>query len=109
MSYLIASILLVSILLANVVFVVWSCLEFKKDWPIISDAWGKTEAFEKRLLYMGLSLFVFIPALKEHPASSWYISKVIIEILPAMAGSLFVAGILAFMRQVHEARLEINA
>ena len=53
---------------------------------------------------MGLSFFVFIPALKDHPASEWYAAKVVIEILPALAGSFFVAGVIAFMRQVHELR-----
>ncbi len=66
------------------------------------------EAFEKRLLYMGLPLFVFIPALKDHPAEDWYVARVVIEILPALAGSFLVAGVLAFMRQVHEVRQESN-
>lgn len=67
-------------------------------------AWKKMESFEKYLLYMGFSLFIFIPAFKDHPSSNLYFAKVIIEILPALAGSFFVAGILAFMKQVHEIR-----
>ena len=104
MSYFIASAILILILLVNVGFIVYSVIEFKRDWPIVSNAWSQMEAFEKRLLYMGLSLFVFIPALKDHPSAEWYASKVVIEILPALAGSFLVAGVLAFMRQVHEIR-----
>ena len=96
-------------MLANVAFIAWSLVEFKRDWPIVSGAWKQMEAFEKRLLYMGLSMFVFIPALKDHPASTWYVARVAIEILPALAGSFFVAGVLAFMRQMHEIRNKKNA
>ncbi|WP_269620697.1 hypothetical protein [Zhongshania sp. BJYM1] len=109
MSYLIASIILIGIMLANLGFIVWSALEFRRDWPIVSSAWRQMESFEKRLLYMGLSLFIFIPALKDHPAASWYVAKVAIEILPALAGAFLVAGVIAFMRQVHEIRLQSNA
>lgn len=101
MGYLIALAILIIILLANVVFIVWSA---RKDWSIVSGAWRQMESFEKRLLYMGLSLFVFIPALKDHPASEWYFAKVVIEVLPVLAGSFLVAGVIAFMRQVHGTR-----
>lgn len=109
MGYLFASIILIAILVANVAFIAWSVYEFRRDWPVTSNAWRKMEAFEKRLLYMGLSLFVFIPALKDHPAADWYIARVVIEILPALAGSFLVAGVLAFMRQMHEVRQQSNA
>lgn len=109
MNYLLVSIILVSIILAIVVFIIRSVFEFKRDWPIIKSAWLQMEAFEKRLLYMGLLMFFFIPALKDHPASEWYVARIAIEILPALAGSFFVAGILAFMRQVHEIRQKENA
>lgn len=109
MSYVIASILLIAIMLGNVAFIVWSAVEFRRDWPIVSSAWRQMEAFEKRLMYMGLSLFIFTPALKDHPAANWYVAKVAIEILPALAGSFLVAGVVAFMRQVHEIRQQHNA
>ncbi|MEP4891827.1 MAG: hypothetical protein ABJV04_17530 [Aliiglaciecola sp.] len=104
MWHYIASGILIVIVIANLFFIVWSALEFKKDWPIISESWKQMEAFEKRLLYMGLTFFIAIPALKDHSANDFYVVKVLIEILPALAGSFFVAGVLAFMRQVHEVR-----
>jgi hypothetical protein len=109
LEYLFASVTLIAILVANVVFIAWSAYEFNRDWPVTSGAWRRMEAFEKRLLYMGLSLFIFIPALKDHPAADWYVATVVIEILPALAGSFLVAGVLAFMRQVHEVRQQSNA
>lgn len=109
MSYLLASGTLIIILLAGFIFTVWSVVEFIKDWSVVSKAWQQMDTFEKRLLYMGLSLFVFIPALKHHPAADWYIAKVIIEMLPVLAGGFFVTGVLGFMRQVHKVRLSSNA
>ncbi|OAM96912.1 hypothetical protein [Vibrio europaeus] len=60
------------------------------------------ESFEKRLLPMGLLLFILIPALKDHAAADTYIPRVLIEILPGLAGSFFVAGVLSYMKQVHD-------
>jgi hypothetical protein len=100
----IASLVLLLIFLANIIFIFWSIFQLKKDWPVIFSAWKQMETFEKTLLSIGFSFFVCVPILKEHPASDWYLVKVMIEIFPAMAGGFFVAGVLAFMRQVHDIR-----
>jgi hypothetical protein len=105
----IAIIVLFLILLANITFITWSAVRLKKDWPVISSAWRETEVFEKTLLSIGLSFFICVAILREHPASDWYLVKVMIEIFTAMAAGFFVVGVLAFMKQVHDIRKKDRA
>ena len=97
--YLLTTLLLIFSLLVCLSFI-HMVIHLKRDWPTTSKAWKQMEPFEKSLFYIGLIFFISIPVLKEHPAASLYFAKVLIEILPALAGSFFVAGVLAFMRQV---------
>ena len=103
-SDLFSTIIIVAIGLAILAVIVSSIVDFYRDWPILSTAWSRMELFEKRLFYIGISFFILIPALKDHPAANTYISRVLIEILAALAGSFFVAGVVSFMRQVHDIR-----
>ncbi len=85
-SDLFSTIIIVAIGLTILAVIVSSIVNFYRDWPILSTAWSRMELFEKRCLYWDF-IFILIPALKDHPAANTYISRVLIEILPALAGS----------------------
>lgn len=104
MKTIILSIILLVTIVGFFVFLAYSVRDIRRNWPLITMAWNQMEAFERGFMPMGLTLFVFVPALQDHPAADWYFARVVIEVLPALAGGLFVAGVIAFSRQVHELR-----
>jgi hypothetical protein len=98
------------VLVAIMILFLWACIDStikaKRNWHKIKKAWGNTGFFEKKLLYLGVLFFIFVPAFREHPSASYYSSKVIIEILPALASSFLVVGIIGFMRNLHDINQE---
>ena len=73
-----------------------------KDKEMFFTSWRKMTSFEKSCLKSGFLLYITLPLLKEHPSKDSYITKVSIEIFTAIAGALFVLGVLAFLKYAHE-------
>jgi len=90
--------------------IVWTfidgLIQLKKHWPKVKKSWQRTDVFEKKLLYIGSMLFLALPAFKGHPSADYYSTKVIVEVLPALASSFFVVGVIGFMRNAHEVNKE---
>lgn len=104
MKTIILSVILLTCIGGFAAFFAYSVRDLRRNWPLITKAWKQMEAFERGFMPMGLTLFVLFPALQDHPAADWYFARVVMEVLPALAGGLFVAGVIAFSRQVHELR-----
>jgi hypothetical protein len=82
-------------------YIFYALYSIFKEWPTIKKTWKATQPFARRAFTSGLLLFISIPALKEHPANDWYLAKVCLEIFPAIASGLFVAGLLEFFKKLH--------
>lgn len=101
LNYLAASIILTSIIAVIAGLITWQVYQTLQEWQTIREAWHNIEIFEKRLLYTGALLIILTPALKE-AKFDLYAIKIILEIIPPLAGSFLVAGTISFMRKVHE-------
>lgn len=104
MKYLIASTLLIILLLVTLIYIAYAVYKLKQNWHIVTLAWENTEELSRDLLIMGGLMFLIIPVLKGHPASDSYIAQVSMEMLPALAGSFFVVGVIAFIKEIREIR-----
>ncbi len=82
-------------------YILYAGYSLFKERSNIKKAWTSTDPFARRSFIAGLLLFISIPALKEHPSHDWYFAKVLLEILPAVASGLFVAGLIEFFRELH--------
>jgi uncharacterized membrane protein YraQ (UPF0718 family) len=100
--YLIWTIILGLILLVIIGLFSHSLIQLKREWPLVKEAWIQMNIFEKNLLKIGVYIFIFIPLLKSHPSANWYFAQILIEILPVLAGSFFVVGVISFMKQAHK-------
>jgi hypothetical protein len=104
MAYILISLLLLFLLTIIVCLFSHSIIQLKHDWPLVKEAWSQMNVLEKNMFIIGFLIFLLIPSLKSHPSADWYITQVIIEILPALAGSFFVAGVISFLKQTHRIR-----
>lgn len=89
-------------------YLVYAAFDLVRDFPRFRRVWNRMPNFEKHLTKAGLLMFLPLPLLK---ASDWakdYVFAVIIEMLPAIAGGFFVAGIIAFVREFHANESESN-
>ena len=59
--------------------------------------------FEHYCLIVGFIAYLGLPLLTEHPAAPTDIGQVGIKIFEAIANGLFLAGVLAFIKNLHAA------
>lgn len=83
-------------------FCVMAARDFKKNFPRYKGIWKSMESFERHLFNGGLWLFFAIPIVKNHKSGDVYLVQVLTEILPALASGMFLAGIIAFIRELHK-------
>ena len=101
MAFILISFFLIFIITVLLCLFSHSIIQLKHDWPLVKEAWSQMDRLEKNMLIIGFLIFILIPSIKSHPSSDWYITQVALDILPALAGSLFVAGVISFMKQSH--------
>ncbi|EJO2026758.1 hypothetical protein NRC85_004992 [Vibrio parahaemolyticus] len=79
-------------------FTLW---ELYKSFPKAKAVWRRLARFEQHLFLMGLMLFFPIPLIKDTPHKDVYIFQLLIEAFPAIVGGMFVAGLIAYVRELH--------
>ena len=87
--------------LIPVVYVGFNLWELYKSFPKVKAVWSKLARFEQHLFLMGLMLFLPIPLIKNSEFKDVYVFELFIEAFPAMAGGMFVAGLIAYVRELH--------
>lgn len=81
-----------------------AALDFRRDYPRYRGIYSQLESFEKHCFKSGLSLFFVIPIIKNSKFSQDYIFQVVSEIGTALAGGMFLIGVIAFIRELHNSR-----
>lgn len=89
-----------------VLYFVYSVYILCKEYSAIMIAVSRMEVLEKNMFKMGVLLF-FVPILESSPHADLYLFKVLIDILPALAGAFFVAGVISFMKQLRKHRANV--
>ena len=84
-----------------------AALDFRRDYPRYRGIYSQLESFEKHCFKSGLSLFFVIPIIKNSKFSQDYIFQVVSEIGTALAGGMFLIGVIAFIRELHNSRHNI--
>ena len=91
---------------AYIVFVIgylaWGILDIVRNAPKFHYAWRLTDETSRFSFNLGWMLFLVIPMVRNLFGRDHYLAQVLLEILPAVAGGLFVAGLLALMTQLRE-------
>ncbi len=95
-------VLLSAFLLFVLGYFVWGLWVIVSRVPAFRAAWRRTDQTARFAFNLGGLLFFTIPVIKNHPAHDAYAVQVIVEMLPAVAGGLFVAGLLALMQQLRQ-------
>lgn len=83
-----------------------AAIGFYRDYPRYSVVFSRLENYEKHCFKSGLSLFVIIPIMKGSEYSDIFIFQVLSEIGTALAGGLFLIGVIAFIRELHTSNSE---
>ncbi len=81
-----------------------AAVDFRRDYPRYRGIYSQLESFEKHCFKSGLSLFFLIPIVKNSKYSQDYIFQVLSEIGTALAGGMFLIGVIAFIRELHNSR-----
>ncbi|ENP8453112.1 hypothetical protein [Vibrio parahaemolyticus] len=81
-----------------------AAVDFRRDYPRYRGIYSQLESFEKHCFKSGLSLFFLIPVVKNSKYSQDYIFQVLSEIGTALAGGMFLIGVIAFIRELHNSR-----
>ncbi|MDC5855954.1 hypothetical protein [Vibrio europaeus] len=87
--------------LIPIVYLGFNLWELYKSFPKVKAVWSRLARFEQHLFLMGLMLFLPIPMLKNSEFKDVYVFQLFIEAFPAMAGGMFVAGLIAYVRELH--------
>lgn len=90
-----------------VLYFVYSVYILCKEYSAIMIAVSRMDVLEKNMFKMGVLLFFFVPILESSPHADLYLFKVLIDILPALAGAFFVAGVISFMKQLRKHRANV--
>lgn len=78
-----------------------AALDFRRDYPRYRGVLGRLESFERHCFKSGLGLFFIIPFLKHGEHSKGYLIQVLAEVGTALAGGMFLIGVIAFIRELH--------
>ncbi|MGI2784479.1 hypothetical protein [Vibrio alginolyticus] len=81
-----------------------AAVDFRRDYPRYRGIYSQLESFEKHCFKSGLSLFFLIPIVKNSKYSQDYIFQVLSGIGTALAGGMFLIGVIAFIRELHNSR-----
>ncbi|EOX1512574.1 TPA: hypothetical protein ACMDOM_003527, partial [Vibrio cholerae] len=76
-------------------------LDFYKNYPHYKSTFSRLKNFEKHCFKSGLSLFFIVVFLKNSDYAQDYIFQVLGEISTALAGGMFLTGVVAFIRELH--------
>ncbi|EPR7547188.1 hypothetical protein KW497_10525 [Vibrio fluvialis] len=93
-----------AILLYALYQMIKAAVDFRRDYPRYRGIYSQLESFEKHCFKSGLSLFFIIPIVKNSKYSQDYIFQVLSEIGTALAGGMFLIGVIAFIRELHNSR-----
>lgn len=83
-----------------------AAIGFYRDYPRYSMIFSRLENYEKHCFRSGLSLFFIIPIIKGSEYADIFIFQVVSEIGTALAGGLFLIGVIAFIRELHTSNSE---
>ncbi len=99
---------IVIVCICGIVFFVSAFVDIYKNYPKTKLVWKRLASFERHLFKIGVMLSCTIPLVKESMNNSNYISKVLAELFPAIATSVFIVGLVAFVRELHDYELECS-